>query len=206
MIGLEIENGSVSNLTGTELQSYPKLKMLRLDFNQITRIPGNFFQSNPELVSVSFKSNWIKSVGRALLDRLRQIQLLNFNFNQCINTVTNKPNQVPSILRALRKDCLDGEAESTTNEDLEDILRAMRWDNDRMMRNVERILSENENMKTEMRNLMTNFRKFRSGNCECRSGIESDDDEGFRNVEGVEVTSIGWEEEIEVVTETFDGN
>jgi Leucine-rich repeat (LRR) protein len=115
MIGLEIENGSVSNLTGTELASYPHLKMLRLDFNQITRIPGNFFQFNPELISVSFKSNWIKSVGKQLLDRLRQIQLLNFNFNQCINTVTNKPNQVPSILRALRRDCLDGESADTTN-------------------------------------------------------------------------------------------
>lgn len=173
LIGLEIENGSISSLFGHELRKYPKLKLLRLDNNYIESIPSGFFDGNPELEAVSFQSNRIVKIGQELFRGLFNLSFMNFNFNQCISTTSNRHQNVTSVLKILRKNCEPAKGEEEP-EGVQEILRGMRRDNERVLWNIERISKENSDLKDDLRRLTDIFRSFRSGNCDCRSGLRDE--------------------------------
>jgi hypothetical protein len=101
----------ISTLNGDELDEYPNLQFYYHSLSNLTRIPGNFFKSTPNMKVISFAFNEIQNVGANLLDHLKSLQQVYFTGNSCINKKAQNASQVPALIEELKQKCPDIEPE-----------------------------------------------------------------------------------------------
>jgi chromosome segregation ATPase len=113
-IAFSIQRCAISHLNGNELEEYPNLKWYTHFDSNVTRIPGNYFASTPNMSSVNFERNRIQHVGESLLDNLQDLQRAIFSDNICISKDAENPSEIPALIETLRQNCPDIEQDTTT--------------------------------------------------------------------------------------------
>jgi hypothetical protein len=111
LIGLSFKKCPISTLNGDELDEYPNLQFYAQQDSNLTRIPGNFFKSTPNMKLIYFGINKIQNVGANLLDHLKDLQEVYFYKNSCIDKDALSSSQVPALIEELRQKCPDIEPE-----------------------------------------------------------------------------------------------
>jgi hypothetical protein len=111
LIVLNFYKCPISTLNGDELDEYPNLQFYLHENSNLTRIPGNFFKSTPNMKFISFAFNKIQHVGANLLDHLKDLHEVWFYKNSCTNKYAQNASQVPALIEELKQKCPDIEPE-----------------------------------------------------------------------------------------------
>lgn len=87
MIGIYMFNTSLAVLNGNELNKYVNLTWFAVEESLLERVPGNFFDFTPNVVSIWFIECKINHLGANLFQPLNitALKLLSFVNNVCIN-------------------------------------------------------------------------------------------------------------------------
>jgi hypothetical protein len=83
--GLSFENYPLTKLRGNELEKYNKLKFFLVSNTNLDFIDGNLFASTPNMGAVFLNNNKIAKVGKGLLSNLKNLLVVDFYSNVCIN-------------------------------------------------------------------------------------------------------------------------
>jgi chromosome segregation ATPase len=137
-------------LHGDELKEYPNLQWYGQEATNLTRVPGNLFDSNPKMKFVGFAVNQIQHVGEGLLDHLKDLQEVWFPFEVCIDKIAFSPSEIPALIEVLRQNCTDIQLRCQI-EDLEDFVCGLDEEVGNLKRRVEALEGKNRNLSEKMR-------------------------------------------------------
>lgn len=79
---------------------FPKLRRLAIHDNDLTSIPSDLFEYTPNLEQLDLSYNGIEQVGRGCFDNLKQLELIDMHFNQCIQEeflMTNETERMDTL-------------------------------------------------------------------------------------------------------------
>ena len=103
---LIIYNAQLISLTKSDLQPFPGLVNFGAEINNLKKLSGNLFDSNPKLRDIDLARNKLEQVGKDLLSGLSDLQDAYFHFNTCIDMTGNKmDNTLPTLIHQLRTSC-----------------------------------------------------------------------------------------------------
>lgn len=116
IIGFIFWECAINSLNGDELNEYSNIRYYIHHNSNLTRIPGEFFASNPGMKYVFFSYNKLMHVGENLLDNLQNLETVWFLGNTCVNKGASNPSEIPALIEVLRQNCTDIELETTTSQ------------------------------------------------------------------------------------------
>lgn len=70
---IEIYKSNMKTICANDLRGFPKLEKLKLDFNQISYLPGDLFQFTPKIKQISFVNNKIRKINDKIFDNLNHL-------------------------------------------------------------------------------------------------------------------------------------
>jgi hypothetical protein len=114
LIAFSMLSCSIDFLNGDELDEHPHVQLYEHTRSNLTRVPGRFFASTPNLKRFHFGGNKIQHVGEGLLDHLENLESGFFTSNICINQGASNPSEIPALIETLRQNCPDIEPDTTT--------------------------------------------------------------------------------------------
>lgn len=82
--GIAWTSSKLETIKAVDLQPFPNLVFLDLSYNMITKLDGDLFKYNPQLISININGNYIDNVGKGLFSGMTQLQSANFYMNPCV--------------------------------------------------------------------------------------------------------------------------
>lgn len=82
---MEIQYCKMKTITKEDLKGFTKLRKLKLDFNEISYLPGNLFEFTPNVEQLSFFHNKITKIGAEIFDKLEKLSKVDLRNNLKIN-------------------------------------------------------------------------------------------------------------------------
>lgn len=119
MIALYIGKSDIRILYGHELNGYPNLRWLSVEYDdQLEAIGGNLFSNLPNIRFISIHENKnLDTIGWNILDKVNPISHLYFLYNSCVNMESrNNTVEFIALKNAIRANCSDFNSETTTTE------------------------------------------------------------------------------------------
>lgn len=102
-------NGGLSEISKEDLAGYANLRFLDLQGCEITSLPDDLFVNTPNLEVVYFSHNHIASIGRNLLEPLKNLKYIDLRGNVHIDAVydEDKSNEMSfdDLIVAIRERC-----------------------------------------------------------------------------------------------------
>lgn len=93
-------------ITKENLKNFPKLEKLKLEGNKLKYLPGDLFEFNPKIASLSFLDNQIDGIGGELIDELEKLIEADFMGNVSINFKYSKGvNDIEELKEIIKRDC-----------------------------------------------------------------------------------------------------
>jgi hypothetical protein len=164
-IALHFWDCGINSLSGDEITEYPNLQWFGLENSELSRIPGDFFASTPNMRFVTFRWNQLQHVGENLLGNLLPLQQAHFFNSSCINQVASSPSQIPVLIEALKVQCPDIESTtqlttSTSSEplkceideiedfvcELDETIKILKLRDEELLDQVDKLKDKNENL------------------------------------------------------------
>lgn len=102
---LSIVASKFKSISKFDLEPFKNLQELYLQQGDVDTLSSDLFAFNPELRSVSFKTNKIQFVGLNLLEPLKKLELANFELNKCINKDASNPGEIEVLIAIMKKKC-----------------------------------------------------------------------------------------------------
>lgn len=98
---IEIFDSKLKSIFAEDLRGFTKLEKLKLDFNEISFLPGDLFQFTPKISQISFASNKIKKINDNIFDNLKHLIRVDLRRNPNIDYNYCKGGQDISILKKI---------------------------------------------------------------------------------------------------------
>lgn len=117
LIALRLTNVKLEYLSKEDLKEFPNLRHLWACCNKLKVLDADLFQFNPNLISLSFESNEIQSVGIGVLDDLTQLKRISSHSNKCINypdIVDGNKQNIEALKAELEQKCAKDEDNTAT--------------------------------------------------------------------------------------------
>jgi Leucine-rich repeat (LRR) protein len=98
---IEIYDCKMKKIFADDLKGLTKLEKLKLDYNEISYLPGNLFEFTPKISHVSFVNNRITKIGPHIFDNVKNLMKADFSRNLKINYRYSKSRQDLHVLKNL---------------------------------------------------------------------------------------------------------
>jgi len=105
IIGFQMNNCSLKDVSKNELKSFPNLKLLDLSTNKLESLRADLFEYSTNLIWVSFEKNNIVTVGAEIFKSLHQLEQLNFSSNSCIDENADSVEKVEILIPKIAFKC-----------------------------------------------------------------------------------------------------
>lgn len=103
---VDIFDCGMMEITKADLKNFPNLEKLKLEANQLRFLPGDLFEFNPKVATLSFLDNQIDGIGGQLVDNLPNLIEADFKGNVSINFKYSKElNSIEELKRIIKRDC-----------------------------------------------------------------------------------------------------
>ena len=102
---LTVYDTELKSLTQDDLKSLTHLMFIYLNHNDIEYLDNDLFKFNLKLKTVSLSENKLKYIGANLLSNLKGLQVVNFQFNPCINVRALTSSEIPALVRKFQAQC-----------------------------------------------------------------------------------------------------
>ncbi|CAG9810388.1 unnamed protein product [Chironomus riparius] len=106
LISLTIMRVELKELKQADLKVFPNLTFLNLNNNQIEVLGKDLFKFNPKLQGIMLNFNLIKYIDENILNDMKELKLISFGSNDCINQGASKRDEVMTkVKNAIRNNC-----------------------------------------------------------------------------------------------------
>lgn len=104
--GISISNSKLKSITKHDLEAFKDLKEFFLQQTELEALEKDVFEFNGELRGVSIKNNSkLRLVGEDILDSLSKLEVVNFQFNQCIDEIAADQIKIAELQNHLIEKC-----------------------------------------------------------------------------------------------------
>jgi Leucine-rich repeat (LRR) protein len=103
--GLDIAETSLMTLSKNDLQQFPYLNTLSMQYNKIVSLNGDVFSTNRQLRQLHLSSNNIQGVGSNLFRDLIYLQEVYMFANPCIDAYATTAAEIQSLNNILPQKC-----------------------------------------------------------------------------------------------------
>lgn len=103
--GLQFESCDINTLKGNELINYKNLKYFCILYTKLAVVPGNLFNTTPNMIFAFFSYNKITEVGSGLLNNLTKLRQAHFGSNVCISKYAAYQGAIPDLIKVLNQNC-----------------------------------------------------------------------------------------------------
>ena len=105
LLTIAVRISSLKSVTQDDLK--PFTQFFRVDFkdNDLESLEGDLFKFNPTLQEVSFDENKLHYIGEHLLDNLKNLQLIEFQSNPCINFKATTSSEIATLIQKIKTQC-----------------------------------------------------------------------------------------------------
>lgn len=79
------QNSYLRTVSAEDLEQFPLLEVISIQYNQVTTLDGNLFMHNGLLRSIGLRFNDLRAIGNDLLSNLPALQVVNLQDNPCVN-------------------------------------------------------------------------------------------------------------------------
>lgn len=87
LLGFSWSNSQLRTITAADLQPFPNLTRLEINYNFIRHLDGDLFKYNPKLIDIEMYGNYIESVGKGIFSGLTALQYIEYFSNICIPNI-----------------------------------------------------------------------------------------------------------------------
>jgi Leucine-rich repeat (LRR) protein len=105
---LSMTDVQLKEIAKSDLQLFPMLKILFLDYNNIEELDENLFERNKELIHLYLDHNRIKFIHGNTFAPLKKLETLYLGSNKCIAKNVYKKKEVKEIIKEIKINCVDG--------------------------------------------------------------------------------------------------
>lgn len=102
---ITIVRAGLKSISASDLQPFPDLIYVHLDYNNLTAIDGNLFLFNPRLQVVYMGHNQLEYIGSDLVNHLNDLRLLDLRNNTCISKYAETRDRVMLLALELKNVC-----------------------------------------------------------------------------------------------------
>jgi hypothetical protein len=102
---LKIYNSRIHTISAKDLQQFPRLTILWIEFTLIQTLDGNLFSYTPNIMWIQFRDNFIRHVGENLLTGFSYLGATVYFDEFCIKYSAETPEQIKELNRMLSEKC-----------------------------------------------------------------------------------------------------
>lgn len=103
--GIEITRCHLKQVTQDDLKMYPDLVYLYLAENDIKVLEAGLFEFNPKLKVISLSQNEISKIHPQVFDNLNQLMHLWIRSNTCIDMLASDEDEVRDVVQQIKAQC-----------------------------------------------------------------------------------------------------
>ncbi|XP_070507833.1 uncharacterized protein MCAP_0864-like [Chironomus tepperi] len=111
LIAMRIRNGKLKEVSQSDFKSFPKLRYLNLDANDLEVLDDDLFEFNPLLEVIWFEGNKIKAIGQSTFANLKNLRDLDMNGNICYSKRMSSKYDMSTNMAVMKQKCYNSDAE-----------------------------------------------------------------------------------------------
>ncbi|KAL7015703.1 hypothetical protein ACKWTF_016612 [Chironomus riparius] len=113
LIAMRIRQGKLKEISQSDFKTFPKLRYLNLDANDLEVLDDDLFDFNPLLEVIWFEGNKIKAIGQSTFGNLKNLRDLDMNGNTCYSKRMSSRYDMSSNMAIMKQKCYNPDVELT---------------------------------------------------------------------------------------------